>query len=288
MIRLDVFLAKTRKDFSRSFYQQLIRGGAVKVSGIIVRKPHALVTREESIEIIASTRDEFLKSKEIPEGISPVIFQDKGFFVFNKPHGLRSESLFKGRFPVHRIDRDTSGVLVVASNRIIQAALQKLWHDRKVLKQYTALVSGALTPRRGAIEGAIHRKHSDRTRMAISAAASARKSYTAYRVKAYYKDPNSSRRFTLLTALPRTGRTHQIRVHFASIKHPVAGDRLYGDKELNHEIKNQTGLSRQFLHAAHLSFRHPKTGKSMAFTAPLPQDLSDALLHLKKLRTISR
>ena len=166
---------------------------------------------------------------------------------------------------VHRLDKDTSGLLVVARDDETHAALQEAVREREVERVYLALAGGRLASRTGTIDAPIGRASRQRHRMAVSGAAS-RQART---------------HFTVLELLPResylearleTGRTHQIRAHFAAIGHPLTGDPTYGGAE-------RYGLRRQFLHAHRLAFRHPQTGERLEFTSPLPADLAAALEH---------
>jgi 23S rRNA pseudouridine1911/1915/1917 synthase len=164
---------------------------------------------------------------------------------------------------VHRLDKDTSGLLVVARSDEALRALQRMMRAREVTREYTALVEGHLGSRTGTIDAPLGRHRRRRTRMAVQGTAS-RQARTHFEViEALPAD-------TLVHARLETGRTHQIRVHFAAIKHPVAGDPEYG-------TRGRHGLRRQFLHASRLSFTHPRTGEQLEFTSELPDDLRAAL-----------
>ena len=170
---------------------------------------------------------------------------------------------------VHRLDKDTSGLIVVAKNERVHAHLSDQFKSREVNKAYLALVVGHPSPPEADIDAPIGRHPNDRQRMAI--VTTGRPAITRYRVVTPYK------RSTLVEARPRTGRTHQIRVHLASVGHAVVGDAVYG--------RTVPGLSRQFLHAHRLAFLHPVTGKSVTFVAELPGELGsylDSLLPLKQ------
>jgi len=162
---------------------------------------------------------------------------------------------------VHRLDKDTSGLMLVAKNRVAQANLSGQFQARSVNKAYLVLVKGRLTPESGVIEAAIGRDPRNRQRMAVvSRGREARTEYQVIRHIGHY---------SLLEIKPTTGRTHQIRVHLAAIGYPVVGDATYGVKS--------PYLSRQFLHACRLGFNLPSTGKYVEFTSPLPPDLEQAL-----------
>jgi len=162
---------------------------------------------------------------------------------------------------VHRLDKDTSGVMLVAKNKAAQADLINQFKARSVAKAYLVLVKGRLTPERGIIEAAIGRDPRNRKRMTV--VAEGREARTQYKVTKYIGD------YTLIEVVPETGRTHQIRVHLAAIGYPVLGDPIYGVKSPH--------LSRQFLHACRLGFRLPSTGEYVEFTSDSPPDLVQAL-----------
>jgi 23S rRNA pseudouridine1911/1915/1917 synthase len=165
---------------------------------------------------------------------------------------------------VHRLDKDTSGLMLVAKNLKAQANLVGQFKARTIVKAYQVLVTGRLTPEHGLIEAAIGRDPRDRKRMAV--VAGGREARTEYQVIRYLDG------FTLLEIMPETGRTHQIRVHLAAIGYPVVGDTVYGVKSAY--------LSRQLLHAYRLGFKLPSTNEYMEFTSELPRDLADALRRL--------
>ncbi|MFH1646098.1 MAG: RluA family pseudouridine synthase, partial [Chloroflexota bacterium] len=166
---------------------------------------------------------------------------------------------------VHRLDKDTSGVMLVAKNRVAQANLSAQFKSRAVKKSYLVLVKGRLTPEKGVIEADIGRDPRNRQRMAV--VARGREARTAYRVERYIGG------YSLLEITPETGRTHQIRVHLAAIGFPVVGDATYGVASPH--------LARQFLHASRLGFRLPSTGEWVEFGAPLPEDLEKALREIR-------
>ncbi len=162
---------------------------------------------------------------------------------------------------VHRLDKDTSGVMLVAKNSVAQASLISQFKARSVVKAYRVLVKGHLTPEDGVIEAPVGRDLSNRKRMAV--VAEGREARTGYHVIKYVGG------YTLLEIRPETGRTHQIRVHLAAIDYPVVGDRVYGVKS--------PYLSRQFMHACRLGFKLPSTGEYVEFKSELPPDLEQAL-----------
>ncbi len=164
---------------------------------------------------------------------------------------------------VHRLDKDTSGLIIVAKNSFAHANLSEQFKLRTVVKKYLTLVQGRIQPKEGVIEAAIGRDVRDRKRMAVTIAGRGREAKTNYRVIEYVGDDS------LLEIKPETGRTHQIRVHLAAIGYPVIGDAVYGIKSPH--------LTRQFLHAAQLGFKLPSSGEFVEFTSELPEDLKNEL-----------
>jgi len=220
----------------------------------------------------------------VPEPELRIVFQDESLAVVDKPAGLvvhpapshtgptlvdeLGEILGGGGDPerpgiVHRLDRGTSGLLVVARDDETHAALQEAVRRREVERIYLALAGGRLASRTGTIDAPIGRASRQRHRMAVSGAAS-REARTHFEVLELLP------RETYLEAKLETGRTHQIRAHFAAIGHPLTGDTTYGGAE-------RYDLARQFLHAHRLAFRHPRTGEPLEFSSPLPDDLTAAL-----------
>ncbi|MBI2638406.1 RluA family pseudouridine synthase [Candidatus Peregrinibacteria bacterium] len=208
-----------------------------------------------------------------------VIFEDKNFCVIEKPAGVITETLAEDGAvfvkPVHRLDKDTSGILVMAKSESALAKLSAQWKARRVEKTYTVLVKGVFDVKAGRIEAPIARSFKDRKKMAVSNRPGSREASTDFCVKKSFGD------VSLLSAFPLTGRTHQIRVHFASIGHPVVGDAVYGDAKLNVRFQKKFGLKRQFLHASKLMLDHPTTKKRITFRSPLPSDLAPVFKSLR-------
>jgi 23S rRNA pseudouridine1911/1915/1917 synthase len=218
-----------------------------------------------------------------PEAERLIVHLDDDLVVIDKPPGLvvhpapthRGETLVdlfegiagggvEGRAGVvHRLDKDTSGLMLIARNDEAHRDLAAQVKRREVIREYTALVEGHLESRTGTIDAPLGRHRRRRTRMAVQGAAS-REARTHFEVLEALPDD------TLVRARLETGRTHQIRVHFAAISHPVAGDPEYG-------AAGRHGLERQFLHASRIGFRHPGTGAEMTFTSELPEDLRAGL-----------
>jgi 23S rRNA pseudouridine1911/1915/1917 synthase len=301
--RLDAYLAAKIPDWSRARLQRLIDDEDVLVNSKRAKPSYKLrVSDEIEVELIASASTSF-----IPEDIPlEVIYEDDTVAVVNKPAGLvvhpaagiNSGTLANalafhfqqlpesGEVPrpgiVHRLDRDTSGLMVVAKT---ESALEKLadqFRDRTVFKSYLALVHGRVEAETGKIDQPLARDPSNRTRMAV--VKGGRQALSLFQVRRRYQ------RFTLLDVELKTGRTHQIRVHLSWLKHPVVGDETYGggrdnsiqDARLRARIRN---LGRHFLHAEQLGFVHPVTQSPMQFTAPLPSGLSQLLNDLEERET---
>lgn len=206
-----------------------------------------------------------------------IIYEDDCIIAAEKPAGMLSYPLpgsdektigdILGALPVHRLDRDTSGILLLAEDVKTKEAMQKLFHDRLIEKKYTALVWGKVEPKTGEIKIPLGRGAKDRLKVVPSA--TGRESHTLYEVTKYFPESDMS----LLSIGLKTGRTHQIRVHMKAIGHPVVGDMKYSNKK--------TELSRQFLHATSISFKHPVTGKEIGLSSDLSPDLADFLATLK-------
>lgn len=286
-LRLDKFLAEVYPDLSRSLVQKLIEDGQVSVDGQVM-KPSSRVVAGQVVEVrVPAPQPVGIEPESIP---LQVVYDDPDLVVVDKPAGLVVHpaaghargtlvNALIARYPdlaigtslrpgiVHRLDKDTSGLMVVAKNDVAQASLSDQIKDRLVLKEYISLVHGPLEAPRGTIDAPIGRDPRNRKRMAI--VAGGRPARTHFALKERFAD------YDLVEVRLETGRTHQIRVHFASIGHPVAGDRVYGrpDREL--------GLDRQFLHANRLGFRLPRTDEYVEFTSPLPADLQRVLEHLR-------
>jgi 23S rRNA pseudouridine1911/1915/1917 synthase len=312
--RLDQFLAAALEGVSRSRVQLLMEQGDVLVNGL--REKASLKLRGgERIDITGEPRPAPLKAmaEEIP---LDVIYEDEDLAVVNKPAGMmvhagsgqNEDARNRGtlvnallyRFKalsstggdlrpgiVHRLDKETSGLIVVAKNDRAHAALAELFSSRQIKKTYIALVQGAVERAKGTINASVGRDPMRRTRMTAKPLGDARAAVSHYEV--VRRLANRFGKFTLVRVRIETGRTHQIRVHMASIGHPVVGDSLYGGSgQLTDQIASQAAtskaarrkaeperlkLGRNFLHAARLEFPHPRTGKLLELEAPLPTEL---------------
>lgn len=290
-VRLDAYLASQIEGWSRSRLQRLIDNEDVLVNGRAVKSSYKVSENDEvEVELTPPALANFT-----PEDIPlDVVFEDDQLIVINKPAGLvvhPAAGIQSGTLAnalafhfqqlstragvirpgiVHRLDKDTSGLLVAAKTELSHENLADQFRAREVFKSYVALVYGVVKQETGRIEQPIARDPRNRTKMAI--VAGGRGALSLYKVRRSYGS------FTLLEVEIRTGRTHQIRVHLSWLKHPVVGDELYAggrdnnvqDVRLRAQIRK---LNRQFLHAEHLRFSHPKTGEPMKFVAPLPAEL---------------
>jgi len=281
-VRLDKYVCDKFAELSRTRIQKLIASGYITVNEHVAKAGLRLNAGDRLRVILPPTPPSQLVPEAIPLSI---IYEDDDLLVIDKPAGLTVHpapghpahtlvNAILSRFPhlaalsdslrpgiVHRLDRDTSGVMVVAKNSLAQAKLVEQFKTRSVAKAYLVLVKGRLTPENGVIEAPIGRDPRHRKKMAI--VAKGREARTEYRVVRYIGD------YTLLEVMPETGRTHQIRVHFSAIGYPVVGDKVYGVKSAY--------LLRQFLHASRLGFKLPSTGEYMEFKSELPPDLVQAL-----------
>ena len=213
-----------------------------------------------------------------------IIYEDGNLLVVDKPAGIDIEgiksALPEGSFPAHRLDKDTSGALLVAKNQETLDFLQKQFQERRVDKKYVCLVEGNIPDKGGTIETLVGRAKGDKRKQKVYLAGepgSGRDAKTEYRVLERFKARlPDGQDYTLLEVSPKTGRKHQIRAHMTYLGHPVVGDKLYGFKNQ----KVPTGLKRQFLHAAYLKVSTPD-GNTKEFISALPQDLILCLQQLK-------
>ncbi|GIW40395.1 MAG: pseudouridine synthase [Candidatus Binatia bacterium] len=290
-LRLDRFLAASGRWGSRARVHRLIEAGCVFVNDKPAR-PSTRVRPGDRIRVLEERLAEETSEKVRPSDIPlDVLFEDEDLLVVDKPPGLVvhpapghwqdtlvSALLHRWKEPapgldalrpgiVHRLDKDTSGVLVVCKNLRTLEALARQFRERAVRKEYLAVVWGVPARASGTIDRPIGRHPVERKRMAVRS--EGRPARTRFeRVASYGK-------VSLLRLYPETGRTHQIRVHLASAGHPVVGDRVYGRSRA--EATRQLGVTRQLLHASALGFRHPRTGEEVFFEAPLPEDMRSVL-----------
>jgi 23S rRNA pseudouridine1911/1915/1917 synthase len=284
--RLDQFVARSLPSLTRTHAQRLIDDGRVLVAGARAKSSLRLEAGVSvSVDVPAPKA-----ATATPQPIAlDIIYEDEHIIAVNKPPGMavhpspghEHSTLVNAILAhcddlsgiggalrpgiVHRLDRDTSGVILIARNDDAHRGLVRQLKDRTIEKTYVALVTGVPSPAEGIIDAPIARHGRQRQRMAI--VAGGREATTAYRVIERFDE------VSLVEARPKTGRTHQIRVHLAAIGHPIVGDVLYG--------KRSPIVGRQFLHAARIAFVHPRSGESMVLDAALAPDLEEALAVLR-------
>lgn len=310
--RLDRYVSDHLPELSRAAVQRLIDDGQILVDGVARKASYKIQIGETITVRIPPPESAIPKAQKIPLDI---LYEDDDLIVVNKPAGMvvhpaagHSEGTLVNAILahcpnlnvggverpgiVHRLDSETSGIIVVAKNDAAMRNLQAQFKSRRVHKTYLALVDGIVKPPRGKIDAPIGRDLKHRQKMAVVTQGKMRASVTVYRTLATFHPERSgtlsgaeqSRRvasqskntesYTLIEAQPQTGRTHQIRVHLAFLGFPVVADSIYG------KTKNAFGLARQFLHAWKISFALPRDGREVSFTAPLPADLQQALRQL--------
>jgi 23S rRNA pseudouridine1911/1915/1917 synthase len=298
--RLDTFLRTKFPAVSRGAMQRLIEQGHIRVNGQATKPTHTPRAGDQVEIHWPDARPAEAQPEEMPLDI---LFEDKSLLVVNKPAGLvvhpaaghEEHTLVNALLHhcagqlsgiggvarpgiVHRLDKETSGCLVVAKNDETHLALSKQFAERQVKKIYNAIVCGEPARDSGEIRAAIARHSTHRKRMAVRDDDSGRAAHTSWRV---LEKLNAA---AFVEAQIHTGRTHQIRVHFEFLGHPVVGDETYGAKQ-NKKLAELTGYTapRVMLHSRELSFIHPRTEKEMSFESPLPEDFREALkrLHVK-------
>jgi 23S rRNA pseudouridine1911/1915/1917 synthase len=279
--RLDRFLAEPLG--SRARAQSLIDAERVRVDGRVRQKRHALQPGEV-IEVSQASAPAQAQAAAALQAPFTVAYQDEHLLVVDKPAGVvvhparghwtgtlaqalsgigaGGEEAWRAGI-VHRLDRETSGLLVVAKDDAVHRALKSALADRRLRREYVALVDGRPSARTGTIDAPIGRHRRERARMSIDTD-EPREARTHFEIESMLSSAS------LLRVVLETGRTHQIRVHLAAIGHPVCGDPQYG-------VAGRYGLSRQFLHAQRLAFMHPVTGEELDIRSPLPEDLAVAL-----------
>ncbi len=289
--RLDRALTELLPGLSRMQWQRLIREGYVTVDGQRAKASYRIIGGETLIASIPEVVDAEVTAEDIPLDIR---YEDKDLIVVNKPAGMvvhpslghaggtlvnallahcpDLEGVGGERRPgiVHRLDKDTSGLIIAAKHDQALWELQNQFKQRSVAKVYLTLVNGSLQPPEAVIDAPIGRDPRSRQKMAVvtKAGSDARPAQTAFRALTYYPD------YTYVECRPRTGRKHQIRVHMAYIGFPIAGDPIYGRR------KDKLGLKRHFLHAAELTFRRPSDDEELHLTSELPDDLARVLAQL--------
>jgi len=299
-LRLDRALGELFSDYSRNFLANLVTEGHVRIDGAPASKPSQRVETGQRLEIdVPQAAPAGIASQEIP---LRVLYEDADVVVIDKPAGLvvhpaaghtdgtlvnallfhvTDLSGIGGEIRpgiVHRLDKDTSGVMVIAKHDAAHRKLTEIWSTERVRKEYLALVYGTPSSERGTVNAPIGRDPRDRKRMAV--VATGRAAITDYEVA------ERLRYVSLVRCRLRTGRTHQIRVHMKHLGHPIVGDPVYSgpqwrgipDKRVQ---KLLSSLERQMLHAARITFAHPTSGNVMSFEAPLPPDFANVIEALR-------
>jgi len=307
--RLDVFLKEKLPEFSRIMIQKAIKESCVLVNKEPKKPRYILKEKDQIIARIRKAQEPAL----IPQKLDiPIIFENNDYLVINKPAGIAAHPSATNRtntvvnwlldkYPgiktvyekhiknteknenklrpgiVHRLDKDTSGLMIIAKNKKTLRYFKKLFQERRIIKKYIALVYGTLKHDKGIIDMPIARSKRDPTRQkAVSKKhdhLKTKSAITHYRILKRFKD------FTLIEVTPKTGRMHQIRVHFTAIGHPVAGDKKYGFIKKN----KYRHPPRQFLHAHFLKFSSPN-GRSKIIKVSIPQDIKEFLQEIAKVR----
>jgi 23S rRNA pseudouridine1911/1915/1917 synthase len=288
--RLDAFLGRYEDLGSRTHVATLIRAGAVTVDGVGRPKSYSLTEGQTVVVVVPAEERSDILAEILPV---PILFEDEWLMVVSKPagmpvhpsrghasgtlvnalvgHGAAGGEEFRPGV-VHRLDKDTTGLLVVAKSVEVHRRLTALMRGRFVDRRYLALVHGTFTVESGTIEAPIGRDPVRRKSMAVGGMA-ARDAVTHFVVLERLGD------YSLVEARLETGRTHQIRVHFLAIGHPVVGDPVYARRD---PLK----VGRQFLHSYRLSFTHPMTGEEISVEAPLPADLAEVVERLREERSV--
>ena len=283
--RLDLFLVRRLPDLSRSYAQRLIADGQVTVDGTARKANYKLRGGEEIACTMPPAEEIEICAEDIPLDI---LYEDADIIVVNKARGMvvhPAAGIYTGTLVnallwhcndlsgingalrpgiVHRLDKDTSGVMVTAKNDMAHHYLARQIRDKDARREYRAIVHGNIVPRAGVITGDIGRHPTDRKKMAI-VRENGKPATTHFEVLERFGD------YTYVSCRLETGRTHQIRVHMTSIGHPLVGDPKYTAK------KNPFAIVGQALHSLTLSLTHPRTGTEMTFTAPLPADMEEIL-----------
>ena len=290
--RLDAFLSRQGDNLSRSAAQKLIEAGAVRLNGKLPKKNDRLNLGDTVEYTIPEPKEVDITPKDIP---LEIVYEDEDVAVINKPKGLvvhpaaghQDDTLVNGLLYamgdslsgingelrpgiVHRIDKDTSGLLAIAKNDLAHTVLASQLKDHSMARTYEAIVCGSFREDRGTVDAPIGRHPTDRKKMCVTQ----RNSKPAV---THWEVVERFRGYTHIRCRLETGRTHQIRVHMAYIGHPILGDTVYGHK------KPELGQSSQCLHAGALCFRHPRDGRPVLVFAPLPDYFQQVLEKLRKM-----
>jgi 23S rRNA pseudouridine1911/1915/1917 synthase len=297
--RLDVFTTKLDTSLSRAFSQKLIEKGKILVNDRPSQPSYRLKLDDKvTIEVPPPEKYE-VRPENLPLNI---VYEDDDLLVVNKPRGMVTHPApghYTGTLVnallyhaknlagiggverpgiVHRLDKDTSGLLLVAKTDLAHRSLSKQIKDRQVKRSYVALVHGVVKQDEGFVQEKIGRHPVHRKKMAVikQAGLKSREALTFYKVLRRFKD------YSLLELQLKTGRTHQIRVHMSHIGHPLVGDTTYGKKGLAPSPEQSRGVEGQLLHAQIIGFTHPRTGEYLEFSAPMPDEMTEAIRTLSK------
>ena len=308
-IRIDIFLQSQIKNLSRTRIKKIIIEGCVKINDRIIEEPAKKIKEKDRIKIKFPITKE---SKILPQKINiDVLYEDNDIILINKPPGLVIHpgagnydrtlvnallyfykdrlSIIGGKLRpgiVHRIDKDTSGVIVVAKNDNAHISLSKQFSDHSIYRKYETLIWGSLRPRNGKIAMPISRSKKNRQLMSVNKF-SGKKAVTNYKTIEIYENKNVPK-ISLVECQLETGRTHQIRVHMSFKGNAILGDKSYGKikknfKNIDLNLKKKIiNFNRQALHAKSLGLIHPKTGRKIFFEAPRPNDFEELIKTLKK------
>lgn len=289
-LRLDRYVAQTVPDLSRSLVQKLLERGLITVAGQVPKASYRVQLGDQVLVRVPAAEPAEVNAEAIPltivyEDADVIVVDKRAGMVVHPAHGHRSGTLVNALLAhcpdlagiggelrpgiVHRLDKDTSGLIIIAKNDSAHRKLQEQFKTRSIHKTYVALVEGLLAVPHGIVDAPIGRDPQHRQRMAVLSRGG-REARTVYCAQEYFAQ------HTLVEAEPVTGRTHQIRVHFSFIGHPVAGDRVYGFR------KQTLPLARHFLHAARITFALPTSGRQVEFVSPLPSDLAMVLRLLRR------
>ncbi len=289
--RIDRLLAEQYEALSRSFLQKLFKTGLVSVNGRAIKASY----KASPGDLVEFTVPEAETPEIVPEDIPlDILYEDHDVILVNKPKGMvvhPAAGHYSGTLVnalmyhckddlsgingvmrpgiVHRIDMDTTGVIIACKNDLAHASIAEQLKEHTITRRYEAIVCGVLKADEGTVDAPIMRSPKDRKKMCVAVRGDGKRAVTHYRVLGRFRD------YTHIECRLETGRTHQIRVHMAHIGHPLLGDAVYGPAKCPFRLQGQT------LHAGVLGFVHPRTGKYMEFTAPRPQYFEDLLKTLR-------
>jgi 23S rRNA pseudouridine1911/1915/1917 synthase len=302
-LRLDKFLVKNIKTYSRNFFQKLIKDKKVLINGK-VSDPNYKLKLNDTVKVILDFKTD---KHPLSQNINlDIVFENKDILIINKKagmivhpaenakhmkdtlvnallhsYGFNNLSDINGVLRpgiVHRLDKNTSGLIIIAKNNEIHKYLSTLFKKRLIKKTYLALVKGYLKPESGTIEAPLTKAYHNKTKVYLSSEEEGKRAITHYKVLKYFEVGDIKCSFLKINI--ETGRTHQIRVHLNAIGHPIIGDDLYGDKRINMFFLKKYLLKRQFLHASELEFTMPNN-KKIHVKTDLPQDLKEIINTLK-------